>query len=366
MIYAMEYYGNNDYRDYLAHHGVKGMKWGKHLFGLLGGNYRDQYKSYSSQASALRKSLGSANKVASNASSYASSKQKSYESAVNKANYLRGVSKTLSNTSNRYSTAASENRSNRKAAFRTKLIEKGKTSKTLENEIDRRRHKREQDDYRAKLNAKSPYLYDFKTFSETGKKEPIKINRPTSYDSKDRVGVKIKNAHSGLSLHDLPKKIRDANASVYGGAFANKQEYDSHKRAAVKAEKKQQSNSRMKELANKAVGKGYENLANEYEKRLGKASSSINKNVAKAKNNYELASTTSKKARELVNSNNSAIANADKKASEAKSKWEKSIAYRVDTVLKRFTGKLSSVGANIINRGRSIIDRFLRRKKKNS
>lgn len=30
-----EYYGNNDYRDYIAHYGVKGMKWGKHLFGDL-------------------------------------------------------------------------------------------------------------------------------------------------------------------------------------------------------------------------------------------------------------------------------------------------------------------------------------------
>ena len=27
----IEYYGNNDYRDYLMHYGVKGMKWGKHL-----------------------------------------------------------------------------------------------------------------------------------------------------------------------------------------------------------------------------------------------------------------------------------------------------------------------------------------------
>lgn len=27
----VEYYGNNDYRDYLMHYGVKGMKWGKHL-----------------------------------------------------------------------------------------------------------------------------------------------------------------------------------------------------------------------------------------------------------------------------------------------------------------------------------------------
>ena len=27
-----EYYGHNDYRDYLAHYGVKGMKWGKHLY----------------------------------------------------------------------------------------------------------------------------------------------------------------------------------------------------------------------------------------------------------------------------------------------------------------------------------------------
>ena len=29
----MDYYGNNDYRDYLAHYGVKGMEWGKHKFG---------------------------------------------------------------------------------------------------------------------------------------------------------------------------------------------------------------------------------------------------------------------------------------------------------------------------------------------
>lgn len=29
----MEYYGNNDWRDYLAHYGVKGMKKGKHLPG---------------------------------------------------------------------------------------------------------------------------------------------------------------------------------------------------------------------------------------------------------------------------------------------------------------------------------------------
>ena len=27
----IEYYGNNDYRDYLMHYGVKGMKWRQHL-----------------------------------------------------------------------------------------------------------------------------------------------------------------------------------------------------------------------------------------------------------------------------------------------------------------------------------------------
>ena len=28
----MDYYGNNDWRDYLAHYGVKGMKWRKHKY----------------------------------------------------------------------------------------------------------------------------------------------------------------------------------------------------------------------------------------------------------------------------------------------------------------------------------------------
>lgn len=32
-MYYVGTYGNNDYRDYLAHYGRKGMKWGKNLFG---------------------------------------------------------------------------------------------------------------------------------------------------------------------------------------------------------------------------------------------------------------------------------------------------------------------------------------------
>lgn len=45
------YYGNNDYRDYLAHHGVKGMKWGKHLFGRITGSYyKDKAADYNTQA----------------------------------------------------------------------------------------------------------------------------------------------------------------------------------------------------------------------------------------------------------------------------------------------------------------------------
>lgn len=32
---GMEYYGNNDYRDYLAHYGRKGMRKGKHLPGVI-------------------------------------------------------------------------------------------------------------------------------------------------------------------------------------------------------------------------------------------------------------------------------------------------------------------------------------------
>lgn len=36
----MEYYGNNDWRDYLAHYGKKGMTWGKHKYtGIVNGEY---------------------------------------------------------------------------------------------------------------------------------------------------------------------------------------------------------------------------------------------------------------------------------------------------------------------------------------
>lgn len=36
----MEYFGNNDYRDYLAHSGVKGMRWKKHKYtGIVNGSY---------------------------------------------------------------------------------------------------------------------------------------------------------------------------------------------------------------------------------------------------------------------------------------------------------------------------------------
>ena len=53
----MEYYGHNDYRDYIAHHGVKGMKWGKHLFGLydtLTGGRLTAYNNNRIEANRLR------------------------------------------------------------------------------------------------------------------------------------------------------------------------------------------------------------------------------------------------------------------------------------------------------------------------
>ena len=73
MIYAMEYYGNNDYRDYLEHYGVKGMKWGKHLFG----------EQFLSTVNAARTGL-------SNASSR-------YSSAKRKANIVKGIPRLLKN-----------------------------------------------------------------------------------------------------------------------------------------------------------------------------------------------------------------------------------------------------------------------------
>lgn len=36
----MTFYGNNDWRDYLAHYGVKGMKWDEHKYtGVVNGEY---------------------------------------------------------------------------------------------------------------------------------------------------------------------------------------------------------------------------------------------------------------------------------------------------------------------------------------
>ena len=39
----MDYYGNNDWRDYLAHYGVKGMKWRKHRYLRTDGNGHYEY-----------------------------------------------------------------------------------------------------------------------------------------------------------------------------------------------------------------------------------------------------------------------------------------------------------------------------------
>lgn len=362
MIYAMEYYGNNDYRDYLEHYGVKGMKWGKHLFGLLGGNYRDQYRSYSSKAPTQKKFSNIVSGGASNASSYASKKKKEYESITSKANHYKNISRSLSNTSNKYSAKASEmTNAARKASEKKRISATARANEVLMAERRRRElesRMNEQRKYRDKMDSIAPPIYDFKTFAETGKKEPIKSSKPTSYDSKDRVNVRINN--TSLSLRDIPKNVRNAiNDSRYGAAIENKRKYDSYKRTADKAKRDAANNNGVNKLINKAKAHGYKTLG----ERISKASDAM---VAKSKNDYERASANSKKANDLANNVKAKADKTEQLASKAKSKWEKSAANKISQVLKRFTGALSSVGANIINRGRSIIDRFLRRKKKNS
>ena len=65
----MEYYGHNDYRDYLAHSGVKGMRWKKHKYtGIINGTY--MYDAVSGGNSRTRSVARRAGKIANPSKAY--------------------------------------------------------------------------------------------------------------------------------------------------------------------------------------------------------------------------------------------------------------------------------------------------------
>ena len=71
-----EYYGNNDYRDYLAHYGVKGMKWRNHKYlkkigdfyeyNVTGQGYLKDADRYSSRSRAAQARADKASGIKSN------------------------------------------------------------------------------------------------------------------------------------------------------------------------------------------------------------------------------------------------------------------------------------------------------------
>lgn len=101
----MEYYGNNDWRDYLAHYGVKGMKWRNHKYAkkigdwydynITGQGYlrdADAYNKLSRDSSARARSLSSSSKTnkqwgknSVQAMTYSEKARKSYANYKNKS-----------------------------------------------------------------------------------------------------------------------------------------------------------------------------------------------------------------------------------------------------------------------------------------
>lgn len=92
MVYAMQYYGGNDYRDYLSHHGVKGMKWGYHLFGEISSRIRSERdkKVQSSNAIANTKKAWASNHFAKASSHRSTADYRREKEELDIANRMRG------------------------------------------------------------------------------------------------------------------------------------------------------------------------------------------------------------------------------------------------------------------------------------
>lgn len=144
----MDYYGNNDWRDYLAHYGVKGMKWRKHKYlSNVNGDYQysSVFNGIGDMSNALRKGARSRLNSTKRALRYAAFKgqlRRFGNSVYNRVTGRKGASvgNSVGNASNMVgkdvrAKVKSTRRATRLASIKGRLL---KTGATLQDQIGKR------------------------------------------------------------------------------------------------------------------------------------------------------------------------------------------------------------------------------------